>query len=41
MMILLDNASDEFAANAAFAFLADSNDVNSVLHGFKEKNGAL
>ena len=41
MVILLNNAHGEISANTAFAFLAGSNDGNSVLHGFKEGGGAL
>ena len=41
MVILLNKAHCEAGADAAFAFLADCDDVNSVLHGFKEGSGAL
>jgi len=39
-MILFNNGNGELSANAAFAFFADGENVNSVLHGFnKERMG--
>lgn len=36
MVILFNNGSDQLGANAAFAFLADCEDVDGVLHGSGE-----
>ena len=33
MMILFNNSSGEFGANARFAFFGNGNNVNCVLHG--------
>lgn len=38
MVILLNNAHCEAGADAAFAFLADCENVNSVLHGSEDSN---
>ena len=37
-MILFNNASDELGTNSAFAFLADGENVNSVLHGSEDSD---